>query len=128
MTTQSMTIVVAYIQPFQLEPLADALRALPGFPGMTISDARGFGGARAHVPKPGESGEVDPFRDTVRIEIVCASAEASRITDAVGRAAHTGHAGDGLVFTTPVTGSIRIRDGRFSRGDGAGPASDTGSE
>ena len=29
---------------------------------------------------------------------------------------------------TPVTGSIRIRDGRFSRGDGAGPASDTGSE
>ena len=28
MTTHSMMIVVAYIQPFQLEPLADALRAL----------------------------------------------------------------------------------------------------
>ena len=122
MTTQSMTIVVAYIQPFQLEPLADALRALPGFPGMTISDARGFGGARAHVPKPGEPGEVDPFRDTVRVEIVCASDEASRIADAVCRAAHTGRAGDGLVFTAPVTASFRIRDGRFGRRDGAGPA------
>ena len=128
MTTQSMTIVVAYIQPFQLEPLADALRAVPGFPGMTISDARGFGGARAHVPKPGESGEVDPFRDTVRVEIVCTSAEVSRITDAVGRAAHTGRAGDGLLFTAPVAAHFRIRDGRFGRGDGAGPASDTGSK
>ncbi len=111
MTAQLMTIIVAYVQPFQLEPLADALRALPGFPGMTVSEARGFGGAGAHVPKPGEFGEVDPFRDTVRVEIVCASADAARITEAVARAAHTGHAGDGLVIATPVTGSIRIRDG-----------------
>jgi nitrogen regulatory protein P-II 1 len=128
MTTPSMTVVVAFVQPFQLEPLADALRAVPGFPGMTISDARGFGGARAHVPKPGESGEVDPFRDTVRVEIVCTSAEASRIADAVCRAAHTGHAGDGLVLIAPVTAHFRIRDGRLGRGDGAGPASNTGSE
>lgn len=124
MTTQSMTIVVAYIQPFQLEPLADALRALPGFPGMTISDARGFGGARGHVPKPGEPGEVDPFRDTVRIEIVCASDVSSDIADAVCRAAHTGRAGDGLLFTAPVASSVRIRDERFGRRDGAGSESD----
>ena len=128
MMTQSMTTVVAYIQPFQLEGLADALRAVTGFPGMTVSDTRGFGGARAQVPKPGEPGEVDPYRPTVRIEIVCASEEAPRIAEAVCRAAHTGHAGDGLVLTAPVTAHFRIRDGRFGRPDGAGPASGTGSE
>lgn len=128
MTTQSMAVVVAYVQPFQLESLGDALRAFPGFPGMTLSDAWGFGGAGAHVPRPGEPGEVDPFRATVRIEIVCAAAEASRIAEAVSRAAHTGHAGDGLVFTAPVTDSIRIRDGRFGLREGTGPAGDTGSE
>ena len=127
-TTQPMTIVVAYIQPFQLEPLADALRELPGFPGMTISDVRGFGGAGAHAPKPGEPGEVDPYRPTARIEIVCATGEAPRIAEAVCRAAHTGHAGDGLVFVGPVTASFRIRDDRFGRPDGTGPVSDTGSE
>jgi nitrogen regulatory protein P-II 1 len=111
-----MTVVVAYVQPFQLEPLADALRAVPGFPGMTITDARGFGRARAHAPRPGEPGEVDPFRDTVRVEIVCASEAAPHIADTICRAAHTGHDGDGLVLTMPVSSRRRIRD------DASGPA------
>ena len=115
-----MTVVVAYVQPFQMEPLADALRAVPGFPGMTVLDARGFGGARAHVPKPGEPGEVDPFRDTVRIEVVCASEAAAEIADAICRAAHTGRAGDGLVYTAPVLTSFRIREDRFRLDSAAG--------
>jgi len=123
-TTKPMTVVVAYVQPFQMEPLVDALRAVPGFPGMTIADARGFGRAQAHEPRPGEPGEVDPFRATVRVEVVCASEAASHIADAICRAAHTGRAGDGLVFTVPVASTGRIRDGS----SGSRAVTRTGSE
>jgi nitrogen regulatory protein P-II 1 len=119
MTTPSMSLLVAYVQPFQLESLADTLRAVQGFPGMTVVEARGFGGSRAHVPRPGEPGEVDPFRPTVRIEIVCATHDAPGIADALCRAAHTGHDGDGLLYTAPLTSTARIRNTQFGlRDDG----------
>lgn len=111
MSTQSLNHVVAFIQPMQLDAVVDALRRLPNFPGMTISDVQGFGAHAAHPPREGESTEVFPFRARIRVEIYCRTEELDGIVGGLRRAAHTGHPGDGKVFVGPVTSACRIRTG-----------------
>jgi len=105
--------VVAFIQPFQLDAVVDALRRLPGFPGMSVSEVRGFGAHHSHPPRPGEAAEVDPFEKKIRLEIFCRVPELAAIIEAIRGAAHTGHAGDGKVFAGPVAVACRIRAGEW---------------
>ena len=50
MDSEIITAIVAFIQPFQLDRVVNALRRLPDFPGMSVSDVRGFGRHGAHPP------------------------------------------------------------------------------
>lgn len=111
MNHDSMHAVVAVIQPFMLEQVVDALRLVPNFPGMSVSELRGFGRRCAHAPHRGERTEVEPFEEKVRVEIYCRDAELTAIVDTIRKAAHTGNAGDGKVFVTPLTGVFRVRSG-----------------
>ena len=111
MSPDPMYAVVAVIQPFMLEQVVDALRLLPNFPGMSVSELRGFGRRCAHAPHRGERTEVEPFEGKVRIEIYCRQAELQSIMDIIRKSAHTGNAGDGKIFVTPLTRVIRIRTG-----------------
>lgn len=101
--------VVAFIQPFQLEKVVDALRCVPGFPGMSVSEVRGFGRHGAHPPHEGEREEVDPFRKKVRIEIFCGAQELSTIVETIREAAHTGNPGDGKILIGTLAWAVRIR-------------------
>ena len=101
--------VVAFIQPFQLDGVVDALRRLPQFPGMSVSEVRGFGAHHAHPPRAGEATEVDPFERKVRLEIFCRVSELATIVEAIREAAHTGNPGDGKIFAGPVAIALRIR-------------------
>ena len=38
-----MKIITAMVQPFMLSKITGALEEIDGFPGMTVSDVRGFG-------------------------------------------------------------------------------------
>jgi nitrogen regulatory protein PII len=111
MESELLNIVVAYIQPFRLEAVADSLRALPGFPGMSVSEARGFGRHGAHRPRPGERSEVEAFEPAVRIEIACCRSELTSIVETIRVTAHTGHAGDGKIFVGTLAWAIGIRTG-----------------
>jgi nitrogen regulatory protein PII len=111
MESDLLNIVVAYIQPFRLEAVVDALRALPGFPGMSVSEARGFGRHGAHRPRPGERSEVEAFEPTARIEIACTGSELSGVVETIRETARTGHAGDGKIFIGTLAWAIRIRTG-----------------
>lgn len=102
-------VVVAFIQPFQLEGVVDALRLIPGCPGMSVSEVRGVGCTGAHPPREGERTEVDPFERKARIEVFCRATDAPAIVEAIRSAAHTGHRGDGKIFVGPVTMACRIR-------------------
>lgn len=113
MESVPLSFVVAYIQPFQLDSVVDALRHLPGCPGMSVSEVRGFGCARAHPPREGEKAEVDPFERRLRIEIFCRPGDVVGIVNAIRQAAHTGHPGDGKIFAGPVTLAQRIRTGEW---------------
>lgn len=101
--------VVAFIQPFQLDSVVDALRRLPRFPGMSVSEVRGFGAHLAHPPRAGEATEVDPFEEKIRLEIFCRVSELTTIVEAIREAAHTGNPGDGMIFAGPVAVACRIR-------------------
>lgn len=109
MSPDSMHVVVAFVQPFLLEEVVDALRLVRNFPGMSVGEVRGFGRRCAHAPHRGEATEVEPFEERSRIEICCRAAELKAILDALSRSAHTGNAGDGKIFVLPLDRAILIR-------------------
>ena len=106
-----LAVVVAFIQPFQLEAVVNALRGVPDFPGMSVCEVRGFGAHAAHPPRSGEASEVDPFKKKMRIEVCCVETQVDSIVEAIRSAAHTGNPGDGKVFSYPLIGACRIRTG-----------------
>ncbi len=108
-----MNYVIAFIQPFQLDNVVDALRRLLGCPGMSVSEVRGMGCTGAHPPREGEKAEVDPFERRLRIEIFCRTSEVAAIMEVIREAAHTGNPGDGKIFAGPVTLARRIRTGEW---------------
>ena len=117
MTSGEVLHIVAFIRPFQLAKVTDALRVLPNFPGMSVSDGRGFGSHLAHPPAEGERGEVHPFKEFVRIEIFCRGTDEVAITETILHLSHTGHRGDGKIFVSSVRSARRIRTGDW--GDSA---------
>ena len=128
MNLESLAAVIAFIQPFQLDSVVDALRRLPGFPGMSVTEVRGFGRHGAHPPHAGELAEVAPLEQKVRLEIYCLGGEATSILQTIRSAAHTGHQGDGKVFVIDVAWAMRIRTGEFGPAalDGNGQRVDPG--
>ena len=110
MNSGFMNSIVAFIQPFRLEPVVDALRALPSFPGMSVSQVQGFGRLEAHPPRKGEAIEVAPFKPKVRIEICCRGEQTAAIAETIRQAARTGNPGDGIVLVSDIAWVYRIRD------------------
>jgi nitrogen regulatory protein PII len=105
-----MKLIVAYIKPFKLDEVKDALKAV-GVSGMSTSDVSGFGrqSGQTEVYRGAEY-EVD-FVPKVRIEVLVADDLATPAVDAIEQAAHTGEIGDGKVAVLPVDQVIRIRTG-----------------
>lgn len=98
MDSDIINTVVAYIRPFQLDVVVDALRHLPNFPGVSVSDVRGFGHHGAHPPHRGEVAEVDPFTPMVRLEITCRAQELPISTAARACRIRTGEEGPDAVL------------------------------
>ena len=111
MKADAMQFVVAYIRPLTLGRVVDAVRHLPGFPGMSVMDVRGFGSDEAHTPRKGERSEVHPFEPILRLEVFCQSADLIAVIETIRKAAYTGHPGDGKIFAGLVDVACRIRSG-----------------
>ncbi len=96
-----MKEIKAVIRPNKLPALRDALRAIPGFPGMTIGKVEGCSAPARHAPHNIKE-ELTDYTAKVRIEIVADDALAELIVDRIIAVATTGHIGDGLVWVTPI--------------------------
>jgi nitrogen regulatory protein PII len=103
-----MKIITAMIQPFMLEKVVEALEGIEDFPGITVTDVRGFG-CRSETPET--HALLDFFIEKTRIEIVARHEMVKQIVDTIVRSAHTGNRGDGKVFVWPVEQAFRIRTG-----------------
>ena len=109
-----MKMITTMIQPFMLSKVTGALEEIEGFPGMTVTDVRGFGREKGSHAKGAPHRIIDDFVEYVkkaRIEIVTRDEMADRIVDTIVRTAHTGNAGDGKVFVWSIERAIRIQTG-----------------
>lgn len=98
-----MKEIKAVIRPSKLSALRDALMALPGFPGMTVTKVEGCSAPVRHIPaKVRIRDELTDYTAKVRVEIVAADEVAGGIYDCISQVARTGSLGDGLVWVTPV--------------------------
>jgi nitrogen regulatory protein P-II 1 len=104
-----MKKIEAIIQPFKLEEVKEALKAI-GIDGMTVTEVRGHGRQKGHKEVyRGQEYMVD-LLPKVKIEMVVPSARADEVTKALGAAARTGKIGDGKIFVYDVAEAIRIRN------------------
>jgi nitrogen regulatory protein P-II 1 len=111
-----MKKIEAVIQPFKLEDVKEALKAI-GIDGMTISDVRGHGRQKGHKEVyRGQEYNVD-LLPKVKLELVVPNNRADEAIKALATAARTGKIGDGKIFVYDVGDAIRIRND--DRGDAA---------
>ena len=97
-----MKEIKAVIRPNKLAALRDALVALPGFPGMTVSRVEGCSAPSRHVGKHSIKEQLTDYSPKVRIELVAPDDVAELIFQRITEVAQTGHYGDGLVWMTEV--------------------------
>lgn len=106
-----MKAIVAYVQPFMLEQVTDALRGSK-IHGVTVIQCQGFGrridGKTPHYEDP--AAELG-YAPKVKIEIVCGDEEMQGIVQTIRENAHTGCYGDGKIFVTEVTHAVDVRTG-----------------
>lgn len=105
-----MKMIVAYIIPYKLEEVRDALKEA-GVSGMSASNVQGFGRQAGHTETyRGAEYEVNMVPKT-RIEILVDDTLAPTVISAIERSARTGAIGDGKIAVIPVDDVIRIRTG-----------------
>ncbi|MCC6293075.1 MAG: P-II family nitrogen regulator [Bryobacterales bacterium] len=109
-----MKKIEAIIQPFKLEEVKEALKAI-GVDGMTVTEVRGHGRQKGHKEVyRGQEYMVDLLPKT-KIEMVIPDGRLDEVVKAVVGAARTGKIGDGKIFVYDVLDAIRIRN--EDRGD-----------
>ena len=106
----AMSIVTALIRPHMEGHVVRALHDLPEFPGFFITEARGQGRGRG-AGGVYEATEFDlTYNRYLHVQLVCQTAIANQVCDAIAAAAWTGHKGDGVVFSTGADSFKRIRE------------------
>lgn len=109
-----MKIVIAYINPFKLEEIRDALKEA-GVTGLTAMNAQGFGRQSGHTETyRGAEYEVEMV-PKIRIEVLVDDTLAPSVIDAIEKTARSGSIGDGKIAVLPVEDVIRIRTGERGR-------------
>jgi nitrogen regulatory protein P-II 1 len=104
-----MKKIEAIIQPFKLEEVKEALKAI-GIDGMTITEVRGHGRQKGHKEVyRGQEYNVD-LLPKVKVEMVVPLARYEEVISTLARSARTGNIGDGKIFTYDVADAIRIRN------------------
>ena len=106
-----MKKIEAVIKPFKLEDVKEALIEA-GIEGMTISEVKGYGRQQGHSELYRGAEYVVEFIPKVKIELVVSSNKYAEIAiEAIRKAAYTGKIGDGKIFVSDISHTVRIRTG-----------------
>ena len=105
-----MIKVEAIIRHHRLDAIKEAL-VNQGFHGMTVTEVRGFGRQKGQTETyRGAEYKID-FVPKIKLEIVVPREAGEKVIDAIVKAAQTGQIGDGKIFVSEITKTIRIRTG-----------------
>ena len=105
-----MKKIEAYIRPFKLDDVKNALTAI-GITGMSVSEIKGFGKQRGHSEIYRGSEYTVDFLPKLKLEIIVRDGDLDDAIDAVIDSASTGRLGDGKIFVYDVQDAIKIRTG-----------------
>ncbi|WP_373031331.1 P-II family nitrogen regulator [Sulfurovum sp.] len=104
-----MKKIEAIIKPFKLEEVKDALVEV-GIEGMTVSEVKGYGRQQGHSELYRGAEYIVEFIPKVKIEIVVSNDDyANKAIEAIRESAKTGKIGDGKIFVSDISKTIRIR-------------------
>ena len=105
-------LVTAIVKPHKLDAVKEALQGA-GVQGITVTEVKGFGRQGGHTETyRGAEYQID-FVPKVKVEVLCASEDADKISSTIATAAKTGKIGDGKIWVTPVDRATRIRTGEM---------------
>jgi nitrogen regulatory protein P-II 1 len=109
-----MKEIKAIIQPFMADQVINGLRAMPGLPGVTVSEVTGFGRARI-LGEPAMPDEPPLFGvQKIKLEIVVPDELLVKVVQLIVERAHTGNPGDGKIFISAVDDVVKIRTGEHA--------------
>ena len=111
-----MKEIKAIIQPFLLSKVVEALKDVEGLPGVTVSEVRGFGRARAAGARDTVFDGTVEYVKKAKLEIVVPDYLVEPVLKVIVEKAHTGNPGDGKIFVYPVSDVVKIRSGEHGEG------------
>ena len=81
--------------------------------GITVTEVKGFGrqGGKTETYRGAEY-TVD-FLPKMKVEVICADADADRVVETITASASTGKIGDGKIWTVALDRLVRIRTGEM---------------
>ena len=106
-----MKEIKAVIQPFMLTKVIGALKERADFPGLTVSEVKGFGKTRAEGAEDTVVDEGVLYARKVKLEMVVPDHLVDHVVGLIESNARTGRPGDGKIFVIPVDDVVRIRTG-----------------
>ena len=110
-----MKMITAIVRPAKVDEVRQALSEL-GVQGMTTTEVKGFGRQKGHTELYRGAEYVVDFLPKTKIEVAVAAELAERAIEAITRAARTGKLGDGKIFVSDVTQTLRVRPGETGPG------------
>ena len=105
-----MKKVEAIVRHFKLEDVKNALSE-QGVVGMTITEVRGFGRQKGHTEMYRGTEYAVDFVPKVKVEIAIDDDRLQSVIDTLIKSAQTGQIGDGKIFVSELSETIRIRTG-----------------
>src|SRR4030065_995712 len=93
-----MKEVKAIIQPFKLSAITRTLQEIPGFPGMTVSDCRGFGKEKGREGPHRVIEDLIDYIPKIRIEIMLKDEMVDTVVVTIAKVSHPGNPRDGKIF------------------------------
>jgi nitrogen regulatory protein P-II 2 len=105
-----MKLVMAFIKPFKLDEVRDALTPL-GVQGLTVTEVKGFGRQKGQTEIYRGAEYQVSFLPKIKIEVVVPDELVDAVLEAMAKAARTDKIGDGKIFVLEVERALRIRTG-----------------
>lgn len=105
-----MEKIEAIIRPHKLDEVQNALNEA-GFPGLTVSEVRGYGRQKGHKEIYRGTEYNINFVPKIKIELVCADDQTEQAVDIIIKTSKTDQVGDGKIFIYNLKDAIRIRTG-----------------
>ena len=105
-----MKKIEAIIKPFKLDEVKEVIQEI-GVQGLTVTEAKGFGRQKGHTELYRGAEYVVDFLPKLKVEIVVADELLDSVVETIINTAKTGKIGDGKIFVSEISQTIRIRTG-----------------